>query len=163
MTVLFYTPYAGDTGKKCEKLRDEIESLVPVEEIEIYRTKAELSQRLHQPRYNLDVCILCAPNRKAFSDILSLRELLEDLLIILLLPDSKKDTITKGHTLRPRFLSYVDGNPDIITAVLKKMLTNYRHDEYERYDEYGRLAKDPDMEWSFSNNIKHKEGKQWRN
>ncbi|MCJ7779472.1 MAG: hypothetical protein MUQ27_01475, partial [Acidimicrobiia bacterium] len=47
-----------------------------------------------------------------------IRDLLDRIRIILILPDRNKDTINKGHTLFPRFLTYVDGNFDWVTAVL---------------------------------------------
>lgn len=128
MSVLFYCP---DDGERYEKLKGEIERTVPVEEIETYRTKEELCQRLCKPRYTLAVGILCAPNQRAFSDIFSLRDLLDGLRIILILPDRKQDTISKAHKLRPRFLSYVDDGPTFVIAVLNKMLSNSHPGEYQ--------------------------------
>ena len=54
--------------------------------------------------------------------MLSLRKLLSDLRLILILPDRDRDTVMSAHALRPRFLTYADGNLDDIAAVLRKML-----------------------------------------
>ena len=56
-------------------------------------------------------------------DVLSIRHLFDNIKIVLILPDRKNETIVIGHKLRPRFLSYTDGDFKDIAAVLKKMLT----------------------------------------
>ena len=68
------------------------------------------------------IAILLASSREELQDILSIRELLEDTKIILIVPDTNPDTVAKGHTLRPRFLS--DCNSDFVdvAAVLGQMI-----------------------------------------
>ena len=121
MGVLLYFPSPGGTG---ERLQKEIERLVPPEEIEIYRTREELYRRLLAPKGDLVVVILVIPDREELLVILSLSELLQDLRIFLLLPDKEKDTISKGHILRPRFLGYADGDIGVVIKVLEKILGN---------------------------------------
>jgi hypothetical protein len=119
MSVLLYAPVSRLIK---DKFQNEIEKFVPAEEIEIYRTKEELSNRLRLPEKDITVAVLIATNKKDFRGILSLRELLRDLRIILLLPNREKDTIAEGHSLRPRFLGYADSDLMFIVPVLKKML-----------------------------------------
>lgn len=121
MGVLLYFPASEGIG---EGLQEEIERLIPPEEIEIYRTREELYLRLLAPKGDLLAVILLIPDRRELLGILSLRELLQDLRIFLLLPDREEDTISKGHILRPRFLGYADGDPGVVIAVLKKILGN---------------------------------------
>ncbi|MCD6199973.1 MAG: hypothetical protein J7K15_15635, partial [Deltaproteobacteria bacterium] len=54
----------------------------------------------------------------------SVRDLIWDLRLILILPDREAGTIAKGHILRPRFLTYLDSDFTEVAAVLKKMLSN---------------------------------------
>ena len=121
MSVLLYAPVLEPIRKKVES---EIEKLVPAVEIETYQTKEALSSRLRGPGENITIAVLIATNKKKFMEILSLRELLGDLRIILLLPDREEDTIHKGHALRPRFLGYADSDLTMLAPVLKKMLGN---------------------------------------
>ena len=119
MSVLLYAPVSRSIR---ERYQNEIEEFVPAEEIEIYRTKEELSNRLRLPRKDITVAVLITTNKKEFRGILSLRELLRDLRIVLLLPNREKDTIAEGHSLKPRFLGYADSDLMFLAPVLKKML-----------------------------------------
>lgn len=121
MSVLFYYP---GFGEKYDRLIGEVERIVPVDELETYRTREALCQRLHKPRYDVVVGMLCAPSQQAFAEILSLRDLLDNLRIILLLPDDEKETTSRGFSLYPRYLGYIDKDPADVIAVLDNMISN---------------------------------------
>lgn len=53
-----------------------------------------------------------------------MQDLLKDIRTILVLPDRSKDTVGKAFKLLPRFLTYTDEGVGMVTAVLKKMLSN---------------------------------------
>ena len=124
--------YATETMGKGKHLQSVIEESVPEYKTEIYRTIESLSYRLQQPKYDLAVAVLLASSREDLVDLLSIRNLLDDLRVILLLPNREKETINKGHTLRPRFLTYADSNLLNVAAVLSKMLRNTNFDNKGR-------------------------------
>jgi hypothetical protein len=72
----------------------------------------------------VEIAILLTSGIKEILDILSLRDLLWDMKIILILPDGGPDTVAKGHLLRPRFTSDCHGNFQEVAAVLKRMMEN---------------------------------------
>jgi hypothetical protein len=119
MNILLYEPVGGGNNKQFHRM---IEGLDLECGMEIYRTIESLSQRLRQPGKNLTVAVLLATSKQELLEILSIKELLFNVRIILVLPDREEDTITKGHSLRPRFLTYADSNYGDIAAVLSKML-----------------------------------------
>jgi hypothetical protein len=119
MNILYYTSTINGAGKR---LQEAIESVVQAENTEIYRNLESLIQRLRRPTQLLDVSILLANSRTDFLDLLSIRDLLLNLRIILILPDGNKETITRGHTLFPRFLTYANSDFKDVAAVLKKMI-----------------------------------------
>ncbi|MDY6973844.1 MAG: hypothetical protein SV775_16210 [Thermodesulfobacteriota bacterium] len=119
MNLLFYTNFMREAG---ERLRGLIETLIPNRKIEIHRTIDSLACRLRQPGDNPSVMIIMAGSKEELSGILSLRDLLWDVRIILVLPDREEDTVARGHTLRPRLLTFVDSNFVEVAAVLEKML-----------------------------------------
>jgi len=119
MKILYYTSTINGSG---ERLQEAIESVVQAENTEIYRNLESLIQRLRRPTQLLDVSILLANSRTDFLDLLSIRDLLLNLRIILILPDGNKETITRGHTLFPRFLTYANSDFKDVAAVLKKMI-----------------------------------------
>ncbi len=121
MKLFLYAPDKCGSGKRLQRV---IELLVSKNDREIYRTIEGLTSRLRQPRHNPPIAVLLAATRKDLSDILSLCDLLGDIRIMLVLPDRKRDTIAKGHTLRPRFITYADSDFVEIAAVLSKVLGN---------------------------------------
>jgi hypothetical protein len=123
MSVLFYTPMVEGVGKRLQRA---IELVAPVEKIRICHTIGSLYQELCQPKDESSIAVLLAATQKDLLDILSLRDLLSDLRLILILPDTEDDTIAKGHVLCPRFVSSVDSDFSAVSAVLKKMLRRFQ-------------------------------------
>ena len=119
MNILLYEPVGEGNNTQFHRM---IEGLDLECGMEIYRTIESLSQRLRQPEKNLTVAVLFATSSRELLDIISIKDLLFNVRIILILPDREEDTITKGHSLRPRFLTYADSNYGDIAAVLCKML-----------------------------------------
>lgn len=119
MNLLFYQPTNNGPG---EYLREVIHTLVSEEKTEIYATIEDLSFRLRQPMFDVALAILLASSNSDLLDLLLLRDLLLDVRIILILPDRRRDTISIGHSLYPRFLSYVDSDFKDVAAVLDKMM-----------------------------------------
>ncbi|MEE8554017.1 MAG: hypothetical protein V3S72_12015 [Desulfobacterales bacterium] len=118
--VILYSMFLEGTGGQLRKM---IEDVVPNENTEIYNTIDTLGKRLRRPSYNIAVAVLLFSGREELRDVLSIRHLFDNIKIILILPDRKNETILLGHKLRPRFLSYTDGDFKDVAAVLKKMLT----------------------------------------
>ena len=127
MIIFFSTSRGGPE----ERLLRVIETVVSEKDIKIYRTIASLSRGLRQPRNEADIAILLASSKVELYclNFISLRNLLSDMKTIVILPDSKPDTIAKGHILRPRFLSYCDGDFQDVAAVLSRMIENIETDK----------------------------------
>ena len=119
MSVLLYSTSEKGPG---ERLLAIIRTFVPKGEIQLLGTIQNLSDRLREPKHGEDIAILLAGNRDELEALLSVGDFLSDLRVILVLPDREGDTIAKGHTLGPRFLSYADSNFIDVAAVLSKML-----------------------------------------
>jgi hypothetical protein len=120
MNVLYYATETEGTGARLQRV---IETLVPEEKREVYRTIDGLSSMLCQPKdYYFTVAVLLAASRKDLADFLSIHYLLFDVRIILILPDREDDTVAWGHALQPRFLSYIDSDFTDVAAVLEKMV-----------------------------------------
>jgi hypothetical protein len=118
MRLLLYVSVNDGVGKRLQKM---IEEIVPKNNLEIYRTIENFSRRFRKPVDNLPItAVLLASCSEDLVGFLSIRDLLRDVRIILILPDRDEDTIAQGHTLRPRFLSYTDSDFSDIVAVLEK-------------------------------------------
>jgi hypothetical protein len=121
MALLIYSKNTRGAG---ERLLSAISLLLPEDKFDICRSIGELSKRLRQPAFKPNVAVLLTSSREELQKILSIRELLEDTKIILIVPDTNPETIREGHMLRPRFLCDCDSNFVAVVAVLGLMLRN---------------------------------------
>ena len=141
MGLLLFSSLSNRARARLQKL---LEALCPCQRIKTCRTISSLSARLCQPKHNLDAAVLFAATKDELDQLFSINDLIDDLRIVLVVPDRESDTILKGHILRPRFLTDVDSDFSDIAAVLKKMLATHCHKER------GRLAFLPsDQEQNF--------------
>lgn len=120
MSVLLLA--AGDGGDRLKKV---IQTLVPHEKLEIYSSVESFSMRLKKPKDDIPIAVIVAGNEDDLLGILSISHLLYDVRFILVLPDREDGTIAIGHSLRPRFLSYIDSDYRDVTAVLGKMIGGF--------------------------------------
>ena len=130
MDLLFYATDIENAGKPLWNL---FHGLDDQHKGEFYLTIDDLATRLRRPKGDHSIAVLLAAGRKELEDILAIRDLLDRARIILILPDRNQNTIKKGHTLFPRFLTHADGNFDWVTAVLEKMLSNNNGDNRNIY------------------------------
>lgn len=121
MGLLFYASDLNGTGKP---VWDLYQDLAADYTSEFCQTLNDLTKHLRQFHSDPQIAVLLAGSRKELLEIISIRNLIDGFRLILILPDNKKATVNKGHSLYPRFLTYVDGNFDWVAAVLEKMLTN---------------------------------------
>jgi hypothetical protein len=115
-----------------KKLRGSIQLLVPLSQIETHRKIESLNRRLRRLANNLDIAVLLASNKEDLLDLLALRDLFWNLRIILIIPYRKSETVAMGHMLRPRFLSYADGDFKDVAALLEKMLGYLKNNDNEQ-------------------------------
>jgi hypothetical protein len=118
--------YARDQNGSGKQLQEEVETVVSKDDMETCRSFEVLSGRLHQPRNGLEIAVLLAADTADLAHLVSLQDVFADFRIILIVPDSERDTIAQAHTLRPRFLTYADSNFEDVAMVLAKMIENLK-------------------------------------
>jgi hypothetical protein len=119
VSILLYT---GKPKRLAGRLRKIIEAEAAGREIVVCSDFEELSARLHQSVYDVDAAVLLLSTRKELEAMLSRKESLWGLRVILVLPHEDRDTISKAHRLSPRFIGFVDKGFTDVAAVLAKML-----------------------------------------
>jgi len=98
----------------------------PRVEIEIHLTLDSLIRRLRQSDTEDQVVILVARTRSDLDGLLTLRHLLIDRHLILVVPDGEAATLSAGHRLRPRYLSVLESGPQSAAAVSARLLETLR-------------------------------------
>jgi len=117
--IIYYSAMQGETDAR---LLQAVETVVSAGEIKICRSVDALSGMLRQPGSRVAIAILLAANKRELLEILFLRDLLAEMKIILILPDSQPEILAKGHLLRPRFLCDQTGNFQEVAAVFNRMI-----------------------------------------
>jgi hypothetical protein len=120
MAWIIYLPSSNGLGERFSKL---ITTEVPARPIEMYRTFEDFSQRLRRP--GVRVAVLFAMTKRELAQVLSLGDFLADVKSIFVLADQDRDTMSKAHQLRPRYITWADRDPADVVAVLKKMIDLY--------------------------------------
>jgi hypothetical protein len=119
MCLLVYIPRKDEQGKQLQGM---IGNFFCQDSIEIFYDFTRFDFRLRNRTGHEDIALLYASTSKDLNDLIACRNLLSNLRLVIILPDSEENTIAKGHLLRPRFLSYQDNGFSDLSAVLQKML-----------------------------------------
>ncbi len=114
--------YHKDSSTGINHLKVKIETLFSPDKIEIHHGFQSLSSRLRQPKNDLDILVLVVKDMLDLVDLLTLRDVLGDYRIILVLPDHHKKTLMMSHKFFPRFITYKDSGSTDILLVLKNMI-----------------------------------------
>ena len=107
--------------KEAERLLRIIEKSIPGQEIEICHSVASLSERLHKPTLDVILIILFITSGLELTKILGMKDALEGLKIIVILPDHDPEMITRSHTLRPRYLTWSDEDLTDVGLIVKQL------------------------------------------
>ncbi|MGD9158932.1 MAG: hypothetical protein PVG39_11035 [Desulfobacteraceae bacterium] len=119
MNIILYTSDKKINASK--RLLDRISSDYSCDNIETFSNMADFIKRLYNFPRKIDVAVIFTMEESQLSDLVQYRDNLEDIEIILILPDQNKDTVSKGMSLYPRFLAYMDSNFDDVSAVISKL------------------------------------------
>ena len=97
--VILYARLMEGAGEKLLRI---IQRIAPAQDTEIYDSIDPFSQRLRQPTGELTVAVIIANSKEDLLNLLFIRNLLQDIRIILVLPDREKDTIEQDMTPNTR-------------------------------------------------------------
>ena len=100
-----------------------LEAVTSREDIETYTTVPDLSRRLKIDTSDISIVLLLISEHHILNELLKIRSQLIGHRIIIILPNQRNDTLSKAHSLYPRFISYKDNNFGDLRAVIEKMLS----------------------------------------
>jgi hypothetical protein len=122
MKVFLYTTAVERVARL---VKQALELAVPEIFLETYRSASNFARRLRQPKDDLTIVILLLADAEDFLDVLAMRHLFRDVRMIVIVPDTQDETIAMAHRLRPRYLTYIDGNFSGLSTVVDKMVAGY--------------------------------------
>ncbi len=121
MKVIFFLP---ESTSALERFQGLVELVNSQAEAVVTRTIDDLTHNLRQPKHDLAFVVFFAGNKQELLNIIDLSGLLQDVRIIIVLPDRDTDTIRMGHKLYPRFLTDIEDKSNTLELVINKMLDN---------------------------------------
>jgi hypothetical protein len=119
MNLIVFVP---TKNRNTRRLFDAIEKLKLDAGLELHHSAGSLFRRLCQPAREILAGVLVMTRREDFDQIFVLRELLDDIPLIIVLPDGNEDLVPRAHLLRPRFVTFWDQSLTEVPAVLARML-----------------------------------------
>ncbi len=114
--------YSSSKNPMVLRLQDIMETKDNGRNLLLCDTFSDLFHRLHKPHLDLKLVVLMANNTDELHEILSLKNFLIDLRVVLILPNRDQKTVAKAHILSPRFLAYTDSDFEQVEAVIEKMV-----------------------------------------
>lgn len=117
--------YTTAAEKVARQVKQALEPSIPEGILETYRSASNFQQRLRQPKDGRTIVILLLARPEDFLDVLAMRHLFRDALTVVVVPDTEEETIAMAHLLRPRYLTYIDGNFSGLSTVIDKMIGGY--------------------------------------
>ena len=120
MQVLFYS---SDSNKTFDDLISQVKGIVENNKIFFFTRLDHFTLWLKRPgEKNIgSIAILHPKDEEELESILNVKHMLNELRLILILPDRNDETVSKGHKLRPRFLTFQDNDYKEVYAVIEKM------------------------------------------
>ncbi len=117
--ILLYSQPIHSTSLRLQAV---IGAIAVRENIIVVQNMKQLIRILRQPLNGVVAAVLLAGTKTELMDLMPVRDLLLRIPSILILPDHEKETITRGHSLRPRYLTYADGDLSDVGDVFKKIV-----------------------------------------
>lgn len=116
--ILSIPPRHDDSAR----LREIVECVALPENIIVVRSIENLLRILRQPLNGVAAAIIFDASEQELNSLLPFKELLLRMPVILILGNSNRETVAKGHSLRPRFVTFADSDLSDVRDVLQKML-----------------------------------------
>ena len=124
MNIVFYIPHTHIVKDK-QRLYRVVEMAGERGKTEIFRNISDLSRRLSKPADAATIAVVLISGRSDLNEFVSIRHLLSEIPLILILPHRDNKTTSVGLDLAPRFLTYADTDLREVGMVLEKMIENY--------------------------------------
>jgi hypothetical protein len=116
--------FSGDNEQIRKKILTVTEPLFPEDQINTHTTIDSFSSDLRKLDNYHRIILILTNTQKDLLSILFLKELLNNCNIILILPDTAKETMARACKLYPRYISYIQSDFKDVNFVLKKMIGN---------------------------------------
>ena len=119
MTVLFFRTGSGKTIQRFQRV---VEYLVPEHSRCVFHRLEDLIERLLNSTGDEQILVYLAQNIKELNSLSVIGHLFCNIRLVLIVPDRKPVTLTRAHSLYPRFVQVIDDDFSEVAHVLAIMM-----------------------------------------
>lgn len=132
MSILMYVPRDNEAG---EQLLQCLDDFIANNEVELVRSLVGFSSRVRKPLGTHDIAVLMPPDEISLAWLLELYldKFMNNLRLIIILPEQNDESLKIAHCMCPRYLTDIHSNFSDIKAVLYNMLIHSCLDELYHY------------------------------
>jgi hypothetical protein len=116
--ICYIAPERGD----CNVILQVVQPMFPEGQIQRFMSSKELLAAVPMIIEARSQLMVLAPSRENLVELSACRSCFEDFRIVLVLPDEEEESVTQGHSLRPRVVGVGTRFIDELPAILSKML-----------------------------------------
>lgn len=120
--IILYIPEGG--GAAAARFETKMTGIAGKHVPTVCRDGENLERELRKPWVLIDLVLLFVGAEEDLEMLISLQELLEDIPVLMTIPESRRHIYKRAHMLRPRFLSAGVGDFSDFGGVLQKMIQN---------------------------------------
>ncbi|RPI71312.1 MAG: hypothetical protein EHM45_23765 [Desulfobacteraceae bacterium] len=113
--------FSSRDDQNTKRLAAVVCKVIPENQIESFYKLEDFRDRLRKPIEPDSIAVLTASNQDELQQMQTLRDLLTEIYVVLIIPDQKKSTIGLAHLLLPRFLSQKENSFMDLEKVIEKM------------------------------------------
>jgi hypothetical protein len=121
MNIIFFSTKVDERDKE---IKDLLIELCHDYGLEMHRSPVSLESRLRQPLNGIACVVMYLSNEEEFLLITSIKELISNLPLILIIKETCREMLAKAHILRPRFIFGPENKFQDIRIVLEKLVAN---------------------------------------
>ena len=118
MKTILFSDLAGNLGFRIKAM---IETELSHHSLVCCTHTTELIEVIRNTSGDEAIAVLAPPQRTSLNELVFMAEMLNRLKIVLVLPDHHSKTIALGHSLRPRVVTFADGDLTTLAAIVNKM------------------------------------------
>lgn len=113
--------YMRTPGEREDGLQSAVAPYVSGGSLEVFTEFRSFAERARKPKGAHSVAVVYNPNAPDLRALVSLRDLLRDVRVLLVLPDQDEETIVLAHRVRPAYVAYVDDGISGVVSVLRRL------------------------------------------
>jgi hypothetical protein len=103
------------------QVRNALKISVPAENLQVFSSTSAIVDSAKLPLDGATILVVYVDEQQTLSHLASIRGLLSEVQVVLVLPTDEKAVVAIGHSLRPRVVLYIDHVATQLAPILARM------------------------------------------